>query len=162
GRCCLAATVEVPGFSQNPTTTPQLSATSRATSRSPDFSPPVNSVPSAVATRFTGSPRAWSYSTNRRGRLFADRNRRLAVADPDPAELRVRGRWVLAIFFARLRQLVGLDRLALLLHIHAEHFGRVQPQELILDFIRQVRVLVFLLELIRHFQATQPLDLALW
>ena len=66
-----------------------------------------------------------------------------------------------AIFLLKLRQLVGLDRFPLRFRVDAEKFGGVETENLIFDRISQRRVLVFLHQLLVHFQLAEADDLAL-
>src|SRR5829696_6286774 len=85
-------------------------------------------------------------------RLYADRaaprtaasdwHDRLPGPDPHPAELRVARPRVAAVLLPQPRELVRLDRLARLGHVHPEHLGRVQPEDLVLDLPGQLGVLV--------------------
>src|SRR5947209_6277588 len=65
-----------------------------------------------------------------------------AVLDPEPAVLRVARLRILPPLLADARQPVRTDRLPPRLHVHVEQPGRVQPEDLVLDRLGQLRVLV--------------------
>src|SRR5579872_1177696 len=87
--------------------------------------------------------------------------RRLAIIDPDPAVLCVSPRGLPAKLVADLRELVGLDLLELGLDVDAEQLRRVEPQNLVFDFVGQLWIVVFLDETVFDLEAPHALDLAL-
>ena len=66
-----------------------------------------------------------------------------------------------SIFLLKLGQLVGLDRFPLRFRVDAEQLGDVEAENLIFDRISQRRILVFLHQLLVHFQLAETDDLAL-
>src|SRR4051812_27450633 len=90
-----------------------------------------------------------------------DRHRRVLIADPDPAVLRVARLRVAAQLLADARQVVGLDGGTPRLDVHVEDARGVRSEDLVLDLVGELRVLEAVHQLIRHAQAAEAFNLAL-
>src|SRR5260370_21831418 len=81
--------------------------------------------------------------------------------DPDPAELGVAGGGVLPVFASDARQAIGADGIAPGFDVDMEQPGGIQPEDLVLDDVGQLRILELFQQLIGHLQTAQAFDLPL-